>query len=322
MLRISDQQLKQEAKSRGYRPEMIEKVCHLLDLLEEFMAVPYLSDRLALKGGTAINLFCTDEFPRLSVDLDFNYIGAVNRDIMQKEKPELESILLDICNRRQYTLHRNPRGHAGGKTVLIYQSVVGTKGRLEIDLNYVYRIPLWDTEWRLSPTWPKPTRVKVLDIHELAAGKLNALLEREASRDLFDSNQLLTQWPLDAEKLRLAFTVYAGMRKQNWQEIKVDNVKFSVKDIRDKLIPVLKDSKSPDTLFPSIQTWATKLVEECKERLSLILPFRNNEIEFLEQIQQHREIRPELISGDKEFCERVRLHPLLHWRTQQLAGIK
>lgn len=319
MLKLSEQQLKQEAKSRGYRPEMLEKVYHLLDLLEEFMAVPYLSQRLALKGGTAINLFCTDELPRLSVDLDFNYIGATVRDIMQKEKPELESILLDICKRRQYELHRNPRGHAGGKTVLIYQSVMGTKGRLEIDLNYVYRIPLWDTKWRLSSSWPKPTRVKVLDIHELAAGKLHALLDRDASRDLFDSNQLLTQWPLNAEKLRLAFTVYAGMRKQNWQEINVNKIKFSVKDIRDKLIPVLKDSQSPDTLFPSVQKWATELVNECKERLSLVLPFRNNEIEFLEQIQRYKVIRPELISDDKEFCERVGLHPLLRWRTRQLA---
>ncbi len=321
MLRISDQQLKQEAKSRGYRPEMVEKVYHLLELLEEFMAVPYLADRLALKGGTAINLFCTEKFPRLSVDLDFNYIGAVSRDIMQQEKPELESILLDICKRRQYDLHRNPRNHAGGKTVLIYKSVAGTKGRLEIDLNYVYRIPLWDAERRLSPAWPKPTSVKVLDIHELAAGKLNALLEREASRDLFDSKQLLTQWPLNPDRLRLAFTVYAGMRKQNWQEIKIDNVKFSVKDIRDKLIPVLKDSEAPDTLSRSIQQWAKTLVDECKTGLSMVLPFRKNEIEFLDQLQKHSEIRPELISDDKEFCDRVRAHPLLHWR-KQTQGVK
>lgn len=73
MLKISDFELRQEAKAHGYRPEMLEKVYHLLELLEEFMAVPYLSDRLVLKGGTAINLFCTDQFPRLSVDLDFNY---------------------------------------------------------------------------------------------------------------------------------------------------------------------------------------------------------------------------------------------------------
>jgi hypothetical protein len=166
MLRISDRELKFEAKSRGYRPEMIEKVYHLLDLLEEFMAVPYLADRLVLKGGTAINLFCTDQFPRLSVDLDLNYIGAIDRNTMQQEKPQLEAILMDICKRRQYELHRNPRAHAGGKAVLIYKSVLGTKGRLEIDLNYVYRIPLWDVEWRSSPEWPKTTKAKVLDIHD------------------------------------------------------------------------------------------------------------------------------------------------------------
>jgi predicted nucleotidyltransferase component of viral defense system len=317
MLKISDFELKQEAKLRGYRPEMLEKVYHLLELLEEFMAVPYLSDRLALKGGTAINLFCTEQFPRLSVDLDFNYIGSANREIMQKEKPELEAILLDICKRRQYELHRNPRNHAGGKTVLVYKSLTGTKGRLEIDLNYVYRIPLWSAEWRSSPTWPKATKAKVLDIHELAAGKLNALLEREVSRDLFDSHQLLTKWPLDIEKLRLAFTVYAGMRKQAWQQINIERVKFSVKDIRDKLIPVLKTSEAPDMRFPVTQAWATKLVEECKTALSAILPFRQNEMEFLEQLQTHGEIRVDLLSNDFDFCERVSQHPLLHWRKQQ-----
>jgi len=53
MLKISDQELKFEAKSRGYRPEILEKVYRLLDLLEQFMSVPYLAERLALKGGTA-----------------------------------------------------------------------------------------------------------------------------------------------------------------------------------------------------------------------------------------------------------------------------
>ncbi len=61
------------------------------------------------------------------MDLDFNYIGSANRQIMQHEKPELETILLDICKRRQYELHRNPKGHAGGKTVLVYKSLMGTK---------------------------------------------------------------------------------------------------------------------------------------------------------------------------------------------------
>jgi predicted nucleotidyltransferase component of viral defense system len=321
MLKISEQELKQEAKNKGYRSEMLEKVYHLLDLLEEFMAVPYLSDRLVLKGGTAINLFCTEQFPRLSIDIDLNYIGAVDKETMQQEKLVLENIMQDIFRRRKYALHRNPRNHAGGKTVLTYSSIMGTKGRLEIDLNYLYRIPLWDPKWRTSPNWPKATRVKVLDIHELAAGKLNALLERDASRDLFDSYQLLTQWPLEAEKLRLAFTVYAAMRKQNWQQIKIDNVEFSVKDIRDKLFPVLKASETPDTLSSSIHNWAENLVDKCKAGLSIILPFRDNEIEFLERLQRYGEIQPELICKDSALCERINSHPLLRWRRQQLDRV-
>ncbi len=317
MLKISNQELRQEAKTWGYRPEMLEKVYHLLGLLEEFMAVPYLSDRLVLKGGTAINLFCTDQFPRLSVDLDFNYIGSIDKSIMQQEKPELEGIMLDICKRLQYELHRNPRSHAGGKTVLIYKSAMGNKGRLEIDLNYIYRSPLWEASWRYSPNWPKATRVKVLDIHELAAGKLNALLEREVSRDLFDSHQLLTKWPIDDEKLRLAFTVYAGMRKQSWQMITIEKVKYSVKDIRDKLIPVLKNDMAPDTRLSVIQVWAEKLVDECKSALSSVLPFRSNETAFLELVQREGKIQPELICEDKVLCERISNHPLLQWRAQQ-----
>lgn len=82
MLQMTKQDLQREAKNKGYRPEILEKVYRLLDLLEQFMSVSYLKERLVLKGGTAINLFCTEELLRLSVDLDFNYIGSVNREIM------------------------------------------------------------------------------------------------------------------------------------------------------------------------------------------------------------------------------------------------
>lgn len=194
---LSEQILKNEAKQHGYRPEILEKVYRLLDLIEIFMDTPYLKKRLVLKGGTAINLFCSEKLPRLSVDLDLNYVGAQDRETMLKEKKELEFIILDLCDRNRYELHRNPRAHAGGKMVLSYTSVSGTKGRLEVDLNYMFRVPLWEPEWRFSTNWPKQTQMSILNIHELAAGKLHALLGREASRDLFDSHRLLMQWPLN-----------------------------------------------------------------------------------------------------------------------------
>lgn len=151
MLKISKHELKQEAKKHGYRSEMLEKVYFLLDLLEAIMQVPFLSERLALKGGTAINLFCSNNFPRLSVDLDFNYIGAPDKETMQKEKPELGKILIDICQRKQYQFQRNLTSYAGGKSVLTYKSLTGSNGKLEIDLNYLYRAPLWEPQWQTSP---------------------------------------------------------------------------------------------------------------------------------------------------------------------------
>ena len=315
---LSKQHLQTEAKSKGYRPEMLEKVYRLLDLLSHLMQINYLKDRLALKGGTAINLFCTDTLPRLSVDLDFNYIGAVDRDTMRQEKIQVESILIDTCRRLKYELDRSPRAHAGGKMIFTYPSVLGNKGRIEIDLNYLFRVPLWDVHWVSSPPWPKAVLTRVLDLHELAAGKLHALLGREASRDLFDSHQLLTRWPLDPKKLKLAFTIYAGMERDDWQRISLDNIQFTVKDIRDKLIPVLKTRETPPNASSLIDTWAKQLVEECQEALSTILIFQDNEIEFLERLQKDGVIQPSLLSDDEALCQRILQHPSLLWRAQQV----
>jgi hypothetical protein len=201
--------------------------------------------------------------------------------------------------------------------VFIYQSILGNKGRIEIDLNYIFRISLWNVEWRSSPHWIKSVEMGILKIHELSAGKLHALLGREASRDLFDSHQLLTTWPLDQKKLKLAFTVYAGMERDNWRRISTDNIQFTVKDIRDKLIPVLKTKEVPGTLSKDIKSWGENLVEKCKIGLSMILPFEEHEAEFLERLQKYGEIRPDLISDDEEFCQRVVQHPSLIWRARR-----
>ncbi|MDF1796944.1 MAG: hypothetical protein P1U63_10450 [Coxiellaceae bacterium] len=63
MISITEQELRFEADAHGYRPEILEKVYRLLGLLEVFMAIPYLKERLVLKGGTAINLFFTTDLP-------------------------------------------------------------------------------------------------------------------------------------------------------------------------------------------------------------------------------------------------------------------
>jgi len=317
MVPTSERDLRRVARKYGYRPEILEKVYRLLELIEMFMAVPFLRKNLALKGGTAINLFCTALLPRLSVDADFNYIGSLDRATMLKDKANVDRLVSDLYQRAGYKLHRNPRAHAGGKLVLIYSSLLGSNGRLELDFNYMYRTPLWPVKLRKSVDWLKQVEVPVLDIHELAAGKLHALLDREASRDLFDSHNLLMHWKLDNNKLRLAFTVYAGMRALGWKKLNTSLIDFEINDFRNKLMPVLKQSLIPGTKTHVIRDWAKTLLDECVQAFSSLLPFSEKEELFLSCLEENYEIRPELLSSDPGFCYSVKRHPGLLWRIKQ-----
>ena len=62
----SAQTLQLLASETGFQPGALEKALRLLDLLREIAGDPILSDRLALHGGTALNLFHRD-FDRMSV---------------------------------------------------------------------------------------------------------------------------------------------------------------------------------------------------------------------------------------------------------------
>ncbi len=63
------------ADNNGYRPDILAKVERVLHFLQAMMDVPFLKEHLALRGDTAINLFCSEHTPRLSIDLDFNYMS-------------------------------------------------------------------------------------------------------------------------------------------------------------------------------------------------------------------------------------------------------
>ena len=72
-------EIKPIAEKAGFDLQVVEKVVHLLNLLNMINSHPVLKGKLALKGGTALNLFIFD-MPRLSVDIDLNYIGALDRE--------------------------------------------------------------------------------------------------------------------------------------------------------------------------------------------------------------------------------------------------
>jgi hypothetical protein len=240
-MKTSKRELLKEANQTGFRPEIMEKVWHLMAVLDGISVHPFLKDRLVLKGGTALNLFFFD-LPRLSVDIDLNYVGKLDRKEMLFERPEIEKALESIFYREGLSIRRAPGKHAGGKWQLRYESALGGNGNLEVDLNFMFRVPLYGIHKKSSRTvgTKKTKEIALLDIHELGAGKLAALFGRHASRDLFDAHHLLTKHSLDMQQLRLACIVYGAMGSKDWRQISIDDISFEEKELKDQLIPVLK----------------------------------------------------------------------------------
>ena len=86
-MNLTPRAMADDIASTGFGAEPLEKVFRLMALLDALNSHPFLKSRIALKGGTALNLFHF-EVPRLSVDIDLNYIGAADRKTMLAEKPE------------------------------------------------------------------------------------------------------------------------------------------------------------------------------------------------------------------------------------------
>jgi len=138
---LTEMELLREAAASGFRADVLEKVIRLMELLETLRSHPYLKTRVALKGGTALNLYVFD-VPRLSVDVDLNYVGAADVETMAQERPKVEQALQAVCGRLGIGVKRIPAGHAGGKWRLSYTGVRGP-GTLELDVNFPLRTPLW-----------------------------------------------------------------------------------------------------------------------------------------------------------------------------------
>ena len=312
-MKISKEKLFLEAEATGFRVEILEKVIHLLNLLEGFHSHPFLKKRLALKGGTALNLFILD-MPRLSIDIDLNYIGAEDREIMLAERPKVEQAIQAVCSREGFAVRRIPTDHAGGKFYLRYDSDLGQGGNLEIDLNFMFRVPLWPVVIKDSrPVGSYQAKgIAIIDNNELAAGKLAALLSRRQARDLFDTHQLLTRGNLDPMSLRLAFIIYGAGNRKDWRTVKVDDVGFELGEFEHHLIPVLrKDSLSN---MKDLSEFGRTLAKECREALKEVLPFSKQEMRFLDLLLDDGVIEPTFLTGDDAIIEKVKHHPLLEWK--------
>ncbi len=142
-----------------------------------FAADSLIAPRIALKGGTALNIFHAT-LDRLSVDIDVNYVGEAEKARMDEDRPGLEDRILRILESKGYSARREPSEHAGGKWIFRYASVLEGAGSIEIHSNYLFWTPLFGVDRMPAAALGDygATAVPVLDLHEIVAGKLVALV--------------------------------------------------------------------------------------------------------------------------------------------------
>jgi predicted nucleotidyltransferase component of viral defense system len=311
-LNLSRETLLEESSSLSFKADVFEKVIRLIDLLNAINTHEFLANKLVLKGGTALNLFVFD-LPRLSIDIDLNYIGSIKLDDLNKDRPLVEQALSNLCKQKGYVIKRTPSDHAGGKWLLGYSSALGATANLQVDVNYLYRAALWPTNrydsYKVGSYQAK--NILVLDTYELAAGKLKALLSRTAARDLFDAMSLIQLRNIDRNKLRLALIIYGAMNPRDWSTVNLNSITFDVKEMKEKLLPVLRTNQID---VKQISDWGNQLVNQVHEFLTPFFPLRPNEVEFITTLRTKGQIEPTLLTSDSHLASIIKIHPALLWR--------
>ena len=132
MMQFDRMTLGKKARELGFARDTFEKVCRLADVLDFIQKDALLSNTLALKGGTAINLTIFN-LPRLSVDIDMDFSENVTREEMLAIRKQITERLSKYMTAAGY--HLSPKSktyHALDSFVYEYQNAGGMKDNLKI----------------------------------------------------------------------------------------------------------------------------------------------------------------------------------------------
>jgi predicted nucleotidyltransferase component of viral defense system len=306
--------LKRRSVETGYRADILEKVIRLGKFADQISKHPFLGQALALKGGTALNL-CSGVPKRLSVDLDYNYIAHAEREKMLVDRPVVEKALADIAARQGYQIQKSADAFAGRKTYLRYQSMMGPRDRIEVDINFIHRVPIDEIEKRSlwQPGSINQPIVNVVGQSELVLGKLNAFIERAAPRDAWDVIHLSepSAAMLKTPEFRARFIALSAAFEQPLQTYTYARLRGLLSDqiVTEQLSPVLPEN----TIIK-----AEELAEKSWSQVESLMSLQSYEKEYIDAIQRG-ELRLDLLfhNNEKEIAL-LSQHPAILWKLENV----
>ena len=299
------------ADTTGFDAVQLEKVIRLRQLLIELRKHPFLRERLILKGGTAVNLFYL-ELARLSVDIDLNYIGQLDREEMQRERPEIAKATEQITKALGYKVQRGAEDYALAEWFLTYQNHAGSFDQIQIEINFLMRASALAPQLRqaISIGDEAACEFPVLAIEELFAGKIRAMIDRQHPRDLYDLFRFRkANLSYDSDVMRKLAVLFGSTLNRDLRSYNVS--RFADVDeeaIKRLLYPLLKAGDRPTE---------GEMFAVAKPILEGVLDHRR-EANFLEAMAAGK-YQPELLfPKDAGIVDRIRRHPALLWKSENV----
>lgn len=299
------------AMQYGFIRDTFEKVLRLKEILEYFNTQEYLVKHLILKGGTAINLTVFD-LPRLSIDIDMDYVPNDSRDDMLIARDNIAGIINRYMEKEGYSLSQTSRfSHSLDAFHFNYINSGGNKDMIKIELNYSLRAHILEPVYRdiLNDVFKSNIKIRTVSPLEIFSAKGNALISRAAARDLYDWGNLIDQNMFADEKdlFRKCFVFYTT--------ITADNVHGDY-DFDLSAIDTLDFTKIRRDLFPVMRKKDNFKLEErkiqAKQYIKDLLRLTETENEYIERFAA-KEYHPELLFDD-DIVTRICGHPMALWK--------
>lgn len=294
------------ARDSGFRAGPLETVYRLAQLLggisERF------GDELSLRGGTALNLLHLD-IPRLSVDIDLDFVGTADAEQAQQRRPQLLAEIETLASAAGYEVAQERASYAMAHLRLPYRDADGRPALLKFDVNFLDRVPVLPPV-RLAVRHPfgddlASGTMLTFVLPELAAAKTIALVRRALARDLFDVAMLARLPDLDIERMRTVLVVrgasYPPPAPKDYSLGVVDRVRAN--SWRSEVLALCR-RPVPVTLEEA-RGQATGL-------LRAMIELEPGHTEFLDRLERG-ELRPDVLPG-AELRDRVAANPGLLWR--------
>lgn len=128
-------------KDNNFIKNNLEKVVRLLDVLI-FISTeldPY-GGKLVLKGGTAINLMYTN-LARLSVDIDLDYIGSLDKEKASQDRDIIMDALDNYMISEDYEISSKSRGSIIlASRTYTFTNASHNKDNIKVEINFIDRI--------------------------------------------------------------------------------------------------------------------------------------------------------------------------------------